>query len=142
MGNRTVPISERSAISRYVVSWLNTYPDLPVDRIDYEFVSEYGMSVSNIQAPFRVHSYIDGCYQAQYQANVIYRDIPTTNDDRLKMDEELNALAIWAESNKPDLGDYIPIKVECPDTSALTARYENGIEDHQITINIFYEVKK
>lgn len=137
-----VPASERADVARAVCRWLNGYPDKPVKKIDYEYLTETGMTVSTIQAPVKLKSYIDGSYRAQYQGYVIYRDIPSSTDARLQMDEVLDKLAVWAESHLPDLGGYFPIKVEVPNTAAMSARYDDGVEDHQITINIIYEVRK
>lgn len=138
----SVPVEERATIARAVHHWLNTYPQKPVKKIDYEYLNETGMTVSAIQSPYRTKSFIDGTYQAQYQVFVIYRAIPTTTDARLKMDEDLDRLAAWAETNLPDLGRFTALKVEVPSNAAISGRYEDGIEDHQIQININYEVKK
>lgn len=137
----SVPAEERAAVARAVHQWLNSYPGKPVKKIEYEYLNEAGMTMSTIQAPYKLRSYIDGSYRAQYQAYVIYRGTPTKTDERLRMDEELDKLAAWAESELPDLGSLIPIKVEAPSNAAMSARYDDGVEDHQITLNIIYEVR-
>ena len=137
-----VSIEEREQVARTIVRWLNTFPEKPITKIDYEYLNESGMTVSTIQAPYKVKSYIDGTYRAQYQAYVIYRGIPCNTNERLAMDEALNKIAIWAESNFENIEDIYAIKVEVPNPAAMSARYDDGTEDHQIQLNFIYEVKK
>lgn len=140
-----VSSGEQEQISRLLLAWLNQFPDKPVTLINYEFLSDGvpSMALSTIQAAYKTKKYITGGYQAQYQFKVIYRVQPSTNNDRLKSDELLNALGDWAtdRADLPALGDGIRcLKVEATTRSSLFARYENGDEDHQILMNMMYEV--
>lgn len=140
-----VSASEQDQISRMMLSWINQFPNKPVPVINYEFLRDGkpGMALSTIQAAYKTKQYITGGYQAQYQFKVIYRVQPSTNNDRLIADETLNKLGDWMaiRADLPVLGGGIrSIRVDATTRSSLFARYENGDEDHQILMNMIYEV--
>lgn len=149
-----VAAEEEDKISRNVLIWLNTFPDIPdsvlagnpMTPINFEFLMDNRpcMALSTIQAPYILERYIVGGYKAEYQFKVIYRIIPGTAsspDKRLKADELLDGLGDWALRGKPDLGPGInALKVEATTRSSLFAMYENGDEDHQILMKMQYEV--
>ena len=147
-----VAAEEEDKISRNVLIWLNTFPDIPdavldgnpLTPINFEFLKDNvpGMTMSTIQAPYIVKKYITGGYKAEYQFKVIYRNIPGTvgPDKRLKADELLDRLGDWVQLSTPDLGPGIlALRVEPTARSALFAMYENGDEDHQILMKMTYE---
>lgn len=149
-----VAAEEEDQISRNVLIWLNTFPDIPdavltgnpMTPINFEFLTDNvpGMALSTIQAPYITRRYILGGYQAEYQFKVIYRIIPGTTlspDKRLKADELLDRIGDWAMRNIPDLGEGIrALRVEATTRSSKFAEYENGDEDHQILMKMTYEV--
>ena len=143
---KTVSAAEEDQISRKLLVWLNTYPELPdgIDLIRFEFLpaDTSAMAMSTIQAAYIVRKYILGGYQAEYQFKIIYRVKPgNSNDKRLKADELLNAIGDWASGQKPDIGDdKRVISLEPTTRSSLFAMYENGDEDHQILMKLNYEV--
>lgn len=149
-----VAAEEEDKISRNVLIWLNTFPDIPdavlsgnpMTPINFEFLTDNRpcMALSTIQAPYIVERYIVGGYKAEYQFKVIYRIIPgatSSPDKRLKADELLDRLGDWASHGEPDLGPGIrALKVEATTRASLFAMYENGDEDHQILLKMTYEV--
>lgn len=149
-----VAAEEEDKISRNVLIWLNTFPDIPdavlagnpMTPINFEFLTDNRpcMALSTIQAPYITKRYILGGYEAEYQFKVIYRIIPgatSSPDKRLKADELLDRLGDWVSRGKPDLGPGIrALKVEATTRSSLFAMYENGDEDHQILMKLTYEV--
>lgn len=140
-----VSSSEQEQISRLLLAWINQFPDKPVPVVNYEFLKdgEPSMALSTIQGAYKTRKYIHGGYEAQYQFKLIYRVQPTTNNNRLQADELLNAYGDWAMSREdlPVLGEGVRcLKVEANTRSSLFARYENGDEDHQILMNMMYEV--
>lgn len=145
---KLVAQEEQDKISRNVLVWLNTYPDLPVgvDLIRYEELKDdtVGLMLSTIQGAYILQRYIIGGYKAEYQFKLVYRLNPGASmDKRLKADELLNRLGAWASDNKKNLqlGDGIRVlNVEPTTRSSLFAMYENGDEDHQILMNLTYEV--
>ena len=144
---KAVSAAEEDQVSRKLLVWLNTYPELPVDLIRFEFLpaDTSAMAMSTIQAAYIVRRYITGGYVAEYQFKIIYRVKPgNSNDKRLKADEMLNALGDWATSETPpDIGDgRRVIRIEPTTRSSLFAVYENGDEDHQILMKMNYEVIK
>lgn len=139
-----VSTEEEQGIGRALLIWLNTYPDKPVDRINFEFFQKDsgGMMLSTIQAAFKTKQYIFGGYEAQYQFALVYRTKAGGNDDRLSANEALNAIGAWAEQNHEnlDLGNAVVRSVRRTSNASLLAVYEDGSRDHQILMNLTYEV--
>ena len=135
---------EEASISRSMMKWINTYPDLPVNIANYEQLKAdvSSMALSTIQAAAVVKRFITGGHQGEYQFKIVYRIKPgNSNDARLQADELLNAIGDWAANNYPTLGDNITVrKLEATTRSSLFAIYENGDEDHQILFRMLYEV--
>lgn len=136
---------EQDRLSRSVMTWLNTFPALPPEagKFDFEALKDGKpcLALSTIQAPYIIKHYITGGHQAEYQFKLIYRIIPGgSTDKRLKADELLNKLGVWASRNKPDLSPLHSVRVEPATQSSLFAQYENGDEDHQILMKLTYEV--
>lgn len=138
--------AEEEKMSRKVMVWINTFPDIPpeVDTIRYESLKDdvTSMALSTIQGAYITRRYILGGHEAEYQFKVIYRIKPGNSmDARLKADELLDKLGVWASRNKPDLGEGIRALRATPTSqSSLYAIYENGDEDHQILMKLTYEV--
>ena len=141
-----VSSEEEQRISRAMMAWSNSYPDLPItiNRIDFEQLSadKPSMALSTIQGAYIVAKYITGGRRCEYQFKLIYRIKPgNSNDQRLKADEVLNAFGDWARENKPNIGANVRVvRVEATTRSSMFAVYENGDEDHQILMNMTYEV--
>ena len=140
-----VSAMESDQISRKLLAWLNQYPDFPpgIRRMEFEYLEDDKpcMALSTIQGAYKTVQYISGSYLAQYQFKLIYRAQPQGNDERLSMDEALNALADWAAAREdlPDLGDGLQAETVSSDTRAgLFGRYEGGDEDHQILMTMEY----
>lgn len=147
MANETrtlVSAEEEQKISRAMMVWVNTYPNLPVSIVDFEQLraDTTSMALSTIQAAAIIQRFILGGHRGEYQFKIIYRLKPgISNDARLKADELLNAIGDWATNNYPTLGGGIRVvKVEPTTRSSLFAIYENGDEDHQILMKMTYEV--
>lgn len=143
--NKTlVSAEEQSKISRVLLSLLNKYPDKPVTFINYEYLgTETGMAISTIQGAYKIRQYIDGGYRAQYQFKVLYRLQPANNDERLDAEELVNNIGAWLSANADsvDIGENAKVLSVSRDTvAALYARYEGGVEDYQILMNLVYEV--
>lgn len=137
--------AEEERLSRLVLIWLNTFPNIPLEisRIDYEVLRDNMtcMALSTIQGAYITKRYILGGHEAEYQFKVIYRINPgNVPDARLKADELLDRLGVCASRNKPDLGDLRVLRVTPTTQSSLFAMYENGDEDHQILMKLTYEV--
>lgn len=141
-----VSLSEVEQISRSITAWANTFPYLPVDLIDYEFLridkEETAMAISSIQGTYITKRFILGGYRAEYQFKLIYRIKPgNSNDKRLSADEVLNQFGEWARGEKPTLGDGLhTIRVEPTTLASKFAAYEDGYEDYQILMKLIYEV--
>ena len=138
-----VSADEEREVSRTLLAWLNTNPDKP-QRINFEFLPDdgTGLSLSAIQAAVKTRQYIFGGYEAQYQFALIYRSQPGDNDTRLEAVEMLNELGAWAERNAGSLLlNQARVKtLRRTSNAALLAVYEDGSRDHQILMNLIYEV--
>lgn len=141
--------SEEDQVSRNMVVWANTFPDLPDNlagdpAINFEYlVADFPcMALSTIQSTRIVKPYILGGYQAEYQFKIIYRIKPGNSiDKRLKADEILDHFGDWARTQRPHIGDNMRVlRIEATTRSSMFAVYENGDEDHQILMKMTYEV--
>lgn len=139
-----VSAQESADVSRAVRKWLNTYPNKPLSKLDFEWLGEKGgLCISTIQAAYKTKQFIDGTYQAQYQFKIIFRTTAATADERITADEVLDDYGAWAEANTDTLtlADNIRIrKVKRDTAAALFARYDGDAEDHQILLTLEYEV--
>lgn len=140
-----VPAREENGISRNVLSWLNTFPDLPIyiERLDYEFMDAdtVCMALSLVQSAYIVERFIDGSYIADYQFKIIYRINPSGTAARLDADEMLDQLGAWADGQFPYIGDGLEVQeLEQTTPASLFARMEGGWEDHQIFFRMTYKV--
>lgn len=138
------PVRDEQRISRAMMAWINSYPDLPVGIVNFEQLKAdaSSMALSTIQGAYIVRRYLYGGYRGEYQFKIIYRIKPgVSNDARLKADELLDSIGDWAADNDPNLGEDIRVmKLEATTRSSLFAIYENGDEDHQILMKLTYEV--
>lgn len=142
-----VPAKEEDQISRKLLAWLNTFPDVPlsIDLIDYEFMDADapGMSMSLVQSAYVVERFIHGPYTAEYQFKIIYRTKPSSPGGRLDADEMLDALGSWAAGQTPDIGEGLEVQeLEQTTRSSLFARIKDGWEDHQIFFRMTYLVNQ
>lgn len=142
-----VPAVEEAQISRKLLAWLNTFPDVPlsISLIDYEFMDADtpGMSMSLVQSTYIVERFIHGPYIAEYQFKIIYRTKPSSPDGRLGADEMLDALGSWATKQTPDIGEGLVVQeLEQTTRSSLFACIEGGWEDHQIFFRMTYLVNQ
>lgn len=138
-----VSAAEEREISRSLLAWLNTAPNKP-ERINFEFLADdgTGLSLSAIQTAVKTRQYIGGGYEAQYQFSIIYRSQPGDNDSRLRAVEVLNDLGDWAEKNTGSLllENARVRRLARTSNAALLAVYDDGTRDHQILMNLTYEV--
>lgn len=144
---------EEDRISRNVLKWLNTFPDIPdavlagnpMAPINFEFLTDDMpcMALSTVQGTYIVQRDIIGGYTAEYQFKVIYRIKPGSSmDKRLKADELLNQIGDWASGQRPDIGEGLTtLEVEPTTRSSLFGMFENGDEDHQIFMRLLYQVR-
>lgn len=138
---KLIPVSDRTKIARAVCQWINTYPDLDCVRVEYEYLGEEGMALSTIRTPYMTRECIDGSYEAQFDFNIVHRSRPTAGEHRLNVDEYLNEIAEWCESNVPSLGGNMKVRrVRCTNSSIMNVRYDDGTEDHQISLTLTFYV--
>lgn len=144
MANKNlVPTIEQDQVARMLLVWLNTCPLKPSNiRFEYLRDDTESITVSVTQGAYKTRQFIDGTYEAVLQFSIIYRSQPSSDDERLLMDEVLNNISDWAVNNVPiELGAKKKFKRLTQETRAtLYARYDNGDEDHTVSMNLYYEV--
>lgn len=138
---RLVSQAEEEKVCRRIVVWLNTCPECAGK------VSMLAPGVESFTAvpgdDTRVlEQNIIGGYTAEFTALVVYRIRPGDSiDRRLRADELLERIGMWALENPPDLGAGITAQeVMIPGRASTAVQFENGDEDHQINISVRYYV--
>ena len=136
-----VSAEEQAQVIRGLLAWFNTNTNLPC-KMDYEYLPEEdGLSMATEQAAHKTRQYILGGYEAEYQFRIILRSFAENTDQRIGMDETLNAIGAWAEGTAlPQFTGIKPLRIKRNTTSGIFARYEDGVEDHQISMTFLYEV--
>lgn len=138
---------EAEQIARAVRTWLQTYENKPVNKVDVEYLGETtGLTITTVQAAYKTRRFILGGYQAQYQFALMYQCTPATTTARLEADEILNNYALWAEQTAAtELGAILPercrfVRLSRNTPAALLGRDANGSEVHQVLFTLLYEV--
>lgn len=131
-------------VQRSLLEWLNTCPVKPF-QIGYENLpkDDAGICISTIQAPYKIRSYILGGYLAQYQFKIIYRTLPSDDEDQLDAVETLDKIGAWAEqqTKMPELPEPAHMRsVERDNNAAVFAAYDDGSRDYQILMSMTWEV--
>lgn len=132
---------QEDQITRQILIWLNTCPLLPVPVIGYEDIppDSEGLTMSIIQGARIIERNIIGGYVAEYRFILLYRIKPGESvDRRIKADETLEQIAKWLCDNPPDLGRFTVRDIEPIERAGVVANFEDGDEDHQITIAVQY----
>lgn len=141
--HRLVNDNTPAQISRALIALLNSYEDKP-EKVNMEYLSEnYGIALAVKKTPYIVSQYICGGYLATYDFELIYRSMPSNDAERLEADEKLDEMVTWLiqHIHELELADNIKIKsADRLSLAVLTARFENGAEDHNSAINLKYEV--
>lgn len=138
----TVDTDVQALVSRSVRKWLNTCPDKPCSIAMEYLPDDFGIALSVTETAYKVKQYITGGYLAAYECDLIYRCMPSTDDERVEADELLDGLAHWATHARSGLliaGCHVR-KVSQTSLSTLSARYSNGAEDHTTHLSIQFEV--
>ena len=149
MANRNILSAvEQQSIAKAILILINTeYPNLPVDRIEYQSLdtNHSSMSIYNLtNDSFIIKRYINDNYSAVYKFSLVYRSIPTNTNQRVDCEEILNSIANWLLNI--DLDNYISlagnryvdsISVVAP--PVLFKQYQNGSEDYHVIFSLKYK---
>lgn len=139
---RTVDADVQIEASRAVRAWLNSCQSKPCS-VGMEYLpDDYGLALTVTETPYKVRQYIGGGYLAAYECDIVYRCTPVTDEERLKADENLDELAVWATNHAADLhiDGAVLRRVQRTTPATLVARYSNGAEDHTAHLTINFEV--
>lgn len=144
-----VPTYEQEQVSRGLLSWINQYKNFPVGvkKVSFEHLEDDKpcMTLSTIQGTYVTKRYLGGDYMAEYQFAIIYRGQPTTDGDRLRLNEILDAFGDWAarRREKPNIGENKQtMKIVINARASTIGRNDNGDEDCQILMTMTYYAKR
>lgn len=127
-----------------VKTWLNTCTAKPFD-FSYEDLpaNDAGICLSSRQAAYYLARYITGGYKAQYQFQLIYRILPTTDTETVNAIDLLNSIADWCEENADSLvvvGSTTAQKITKDTNASVLAVYEDGARDYDVSLTLTWEV--
>lgn len=144
---RLISAEEQEDLNRLMVAWANQFPDIPesVLSISFEhFASKaVDMVLSAVSGSYITRRYITGGYEAEYAFEIHYQIAPTgaSDDKRLKAVETLNAFGVWAETQRPDIGDARRVRrLEATDRASYLGATSDNYEDYFIPLKLTYEV--
>lgn len=140
-----LPWDEAERVQEDVLDWLADCPAIPTGlTLTFEELpdNDTGICFSTRQTAFYERRYIGGGYKAQYQFYVIYRVLPTDQDDSLDAIEVVNKIGAWAEQNYDSLliGDSIVQSLVRESNAAILSVYEDGSKDYNISLTLTWEV--
>ncbi len=137
----TLPVGDANTatLRRVLIDWIQQGTGI---RVDYDFREKYtGLTLAFTAGAFRRKGYILGGYHARYQFALICRTYPEDREDRISADEQLTMLADWMTRNRPVFPEPFRFrKITQESLAQMTKRHENGMEDHSVTLNLFFEV--
>ncbi len=139
-------LSAASAASvwRAVKAWLNTCPEIPEGMsVTFEALpaNDAGLCFSTEQAAFYAARYIGGGYRAEYRFRIIYRVLPSSDDDQMEAVETLTAICAWCETaTPPELEDAVNEKITRTSDAAVLAVYEDDVTDYGASLTLTWEV--
>lgn len=139
-----VPSDEEHSVARTLLRQLNSYAQLPVDAVRYELLpaGEHTMAFHVEQSANKTQQYITGGYRAELRFSLYYRIQPGDSGlARIEADEALDALGDYLTENLPDLGERCHAKsLAVSRRASLSGEWDNGDEDHALTLRLVYEV--
>lgn len=139
-------LSAASAASvwRAVKAWLNTCPEIPEGMsVTFEALpdNDAGLCFSTEQAAFYADRYVLGGYRAEYRFRIVYRVLPSSDDDQMEAVETLTAICAWCETaSPPELEDAVNEKITRTSDAAVLAVYEDDCTDYGASLTLTWEV--
>lgn len=140
-----LPATVSLGVQRAVRTWINTSNALPAGAgaVSFEDLpdNESGICIATVQAPAYAAKYILGGYRAEYRFRVIYRVLPSDDDDMLDAVEALTAIGAWCESAAPpEITGAENEHITRNTDAAILAAYEDGSSDYGIDLTLEWEV--
>lgn len=140
-----LPATVSLGVQRAVRTWINTSDALPAGAgaVSFEDLpeNESGICIATVQAPAYAAKYILGGYRAEYRFRVIYRVLPSDDDDMLAAVEALTGIGAWCESAAPpEITGAENEHITRNTDAAILAAYEDGSSDYGIDLTLEWEV--
>lgn len=138
--------AEQQLISKTFLDIINSCPNIP-----NALIIQYGSLddcesmclIPNGKAIY-TKQWINGSYEAQFPASLIYRVRPADTLKRLEAQKVIDSVGEYLENmSYPKIDNDKTIqKIERLSNSELVYRDESGIEDWQLNLNLIYKYKK
>ena len=127
-------------LQQTVKTWLGGGEDIPAE-LTFENLPEndYGICFTTTQAPLYAAKYITGGYKGQYQFQIIYRVLPSDDDDMIDAVDLLMRYASWCADNPPAIDGAVNTHVERTSNAAIVTAYEDGTSDYAISLTLTWE---
>ena len=140
-----LPANVALGVQRTVRAWINTSDELPtgIGAVSFEDLPENasGICIATVQAPAYAAKYILGGYRADYRFRVMYRVLPSDDDDMLDAVETLTGIGAWCESaDPPEISGAENEHITRNTDAAILAAYEDGSSDYGIDLTLTWEV--
>lgn len=139
-----LPWADTEKVQEKLIAWFGTCTAIPSGlTIGFENLPENdtGICISTRQTAFYEKRYIGGGYKAQYQFYVIYRVLPTDQQDNLDAINLLDKVGAWAEQNFDTLTiSGVTQSVTRDSNAAILSVYEDGAKDYNISLTVTWEV--
>ncbi len=133
-----------ASVVRAVKAWLNTCPEIPEGMsVTFEALKANDVSLcfSTEQAALYAARYIGGGYRAEYRFRIIYRVLPSDDDDQMEAVETLTAICAWCETaSPPELEDAVNEKITRTSDAAVLTVYEDDVTDYGASLTLTWEV--
>lgn len=136
-------------IASSLIQHLNTWHEKPCEIKLEDFSKKPpSMMMQQLSGSYKVRSYVDGSYIAEYPFAVYVRVEGTDTEAKLDATGCLLGLAKWLSEKDadgtrrhlPDLtGGRTAIKIELESMPSIAARYNDGTEDYQALFKMQYK---
>ena len=140
-----LPREAAAGVQRTLRDWINGSDKIPASAgtVSFENLTENesGLCIATIQAPAYAARYITGGYRAEYRFRIIYRVLPSDDDDILDAVEALGELGAWCETAEaPTLEGAVNVQIRLESDVALLVPYQDGCNDYAINLILTWEV--
>lgn len=141
-----VSTTEQQLIAKIFLDIINDCPNIPNGlTIQYSNLDDKeSMCLVPSAKAIYTKQWINGSYEAQFPAYLVYRVRPSDTLKRLEAQKNVDMIGEYLENmDYPSIdGNRKIVKIERLSNSELAYRDESGIEDWQLSLNLIYKYKK
>ena len=132
-----INVSEQNDIIKSLLLVLNNFNNIPVEKVEYQYLSpdDTSMSLNSLQGAVKSKQFVNGSYIGLYPFSIVYRVFPTNTNQRIDGTKVIDEIGELLENldylSCFNIGNKKVISIERTSTSSLVYRGENGVEDYQ-----------